>query len=164
MPAIPPLLCFNMTCKLICMCMVYIHIHNPTMANPCPDGQVLDKGTKECRPPLKRGRKSGRFSATEKVPAKASAKTTATKNAKKTCPDGQVLDKRTKECRPPLKRGRTAKRASPKSPNKSPKGPAKVQDNMTLDKYGFAIPVYKPKVYTEKTYRQTTLAFGKHKP
>ena len=86
--------------------------------------------------------------------AKAPAKATA---AKKPCPDGQVLDKRTKECRPPLKRGRTAKN----SPNKSPKGTAKVQDNETLDKYGFAIPVYKPKVYAEKTYKQTTLAFGK---
>jgi hypothetical protein len=122
------------------------------MANPCPSGQVLDKGTKECRPPLKCGRKSGRFSATA---------------AKKPCPDGQVLDKRTKECRPPLKRGRTAKNSPNKSPNKSPKspkGPAKVQDNETLDKYGFAIPVYKPKVYTEKTYKQTTLAFGKRNP
>ena len=77
------------------------------------------------------------------------------------CPSGEVLDKGTKECRPPLKRGRTAKNSPNKSPNKSP---AKVQDNETLDKYGFAIPVYKPKVYTEKTYRQTTLAFGKHKP
>jgi hypothetical protein len=124
------------------------------MANPCPSGQVLDKATKECRPPLKRGRKLGRFSATAKAPAKAPAKATA---AKKPCPDGQVLDKRTKECRPPLKRGRTAKN----SPNKSPKGPAKVQDNETLDKYGFAIPVYKPKVYAEKKYKQTTLAFGK---
>jgi len=122
------------------------------MANPCPSGQVLDKGTKECRPPLKRGRKSGRFSATAKAPA------TKAPAAKKPCPDGQVLDKRTKECRPPLKRGRTAKNSPNKSPNKSP---AKVQDNETLDKYGFAIPVYKPKVYTEKTYRQTTLAFGK---
>jgi hypothetical protein len=122
------------------------------MANPCPSGEVLDKGTKECRPPLKRGRKSGRFSATEKA-------TKAT--AKKPCPDGQVLDKRTKECRPPLKRGRTAKNSPNKSPNK---GPAKVQDNETLDKYGFAIPVYKPKVYTEKTYKQTTLAFGKRNP
>jgi hypothetical protein len=134
------------------------------MANPCPSGQVLDKATKECRPPLKRGRKLGRFSATTKAPAK----TTAPKNAKKPCPDGQVLDKRTKECRPPLKRGRTAKNSpNNKSPNKSPKGPkgtAKVQDNETLDKYGFAIPVYKPKVYTEKTYRQTTLAFGKRNP
>ena len=120
------------------------------MANPCPSGQVLDKGTKECRPPLKRGRKSGRFSATAKAPA------TKAPAAKKPCPDGQVLDKRTKECRPPLKRGRTAKNSPNKSPNK---GPAKVQDNETLDKYGFAIPVYKPKVYTEKTYRQTTLAF-----
>jgi hypothetical protein len=131
------------------------------MANPCPSGQVLDKATKECRPPLKRGRKSGRFSATTKAPAKATAKATA---AKKPCPDGQVLDKRTKECRPPLKRGRTAKNSPNKSPNKSPKGPkgpAKVQDNETLDKYGFAIPVYKPKVYAEKTYKQTTLAFGK---
>jgi hypothetical protein len=128
------------------------------MANPCPSGEVLDKGTKECRPPLKRGRKSGRFSATEKA-------TKATKaTAKKPCPDGQVLDKRTKECRPPLKRGRTAKNSPNKSPNKSPKGPAKVQDNETLDKYGFAIPVYKPKVYTEKTYKQTTLAFGKRNP
>jgi len=122
------------------------------MANPCPDGQVLDKRTKL---PLKRGRKSGRFSATAKAPA------TKAPAAKKPCPDGQVLDKRTKECRPPLKRGRTAKNSPNKSPNKSP---AKVQDNETLDKYGFAIPVYKPKVYTEKTYRQTTLAFGKRNP
>jgi hypothetical protein len=81
------------------------------------------------------------------------------------CPDGEVLDRTTKECRPPLKRGKTAKKSSNKSPNKSPKGPAKVQqDNETLDKYGFAIPVYKPKVYTEKTYKQTTLAFGKRNP
>ena len=123
------------------------------MANPCPAGQVLDRRTKECRPPLKRGRKSGRFSAT----AKSTTKSTAKATAKKPCPDGQVLDRGTKECRPPLKRGKTAKRASPKSP-------AKVQDNETLDKYGFVIPVYKPKVYTEKTYRQTTLAFGKRNP
>ena len=124
------------------------------MVNPCPDGEVLDRTTKECRPPLKRGR---RFSATTKANANA--------KAKKTCPDGQVLDRTTKECRPPLKRGKTAKKSSNKSPNKSPKGPAKVQqDNETLDKYGFAIPVYKPKVYTEKTYKQTTLAFGKRNP
>jgi len=115
------------------------------MVNPCPDGQVLDRTTKQCRPPLKRGR---RFSATTK----------ATTKAKKTCPDGQVLDRTTKQCRPPLKRGKTAK----KSPTKSP---TKVQDNTTLDKHGFTIPVYRPKVYNdEKTYRQTTLAFSKHKP
>ena len=114
------------------------------MVNPCPDGQVLDKVTKECRPPLKRGRKSGK------------AKT----RAKNPCPAGQVLDKTTKECRPPLKRGRTAKRAS-KSPSKSPR------NNTTLDKYGFAVPVFRPKVYNDaKTYRQTTISFGNanHKP
>jgi hypothetical protein len=103
------------------------------------DGQVRDKVTKECRPPLKRGRKSsGRFSAT----------------AKKTCPDGQVRDKVTKECRPPLKRGRTSNRTSPK-----------VEKNETLDKYGFAVPVFRDKVYADaKTYKQTTLAFSKPKP
>ena len=141
--------------------MCRLHTHN--MVNPCPDGQVLDRATKECRPPLKRGRKSGRFSATAK--ATAMAATTVKARAKKPCPKGQVFDRTTKECRPPLKRGRTAKKNSNKSPNKSPKGPAKVQqDNETLDKYGFAIPVYKPKVYTEKTYKQTTLAFGKRNP
>ena len=108
------------------------------MAKPCPDGQVMDKTTKECRPPLKRGRKT-----------KSSTK------AKKPCPDGQVMDKTTKKCRPPLKRGRTAKRAS-KSPSKSPK-------NATLDKYGFAIPVFRHKTYNdEKKYTQTSmLAFSK---
>jgi len=122
------------------------------MVNPCPDGQVLDRTTKQCRPPLKRGR---RFSATAAIKATAKAKNT---RAKKTCPDGQVLDRTTKECRPPLKRGKTAK----KSPTKSP---INVQDNTTLDKHGFTIPVYRPKVYNdEKIYRQTTLAFSKHKP
>jgi hypothetical protein len=128
------------------------------MVNPsCPDGQVLDKVTKECRPPLKRGRKSGRFSAKANTTATVKAKT----RAKKPCPDGQVLDKVTKECRPPLKRGRTAK----KSPNKSPvKLPAELQDNTTLDKYGFAVPVFRPKIYNDaKTYRQTTISFGKRK-
>jgi hypothetical protein len=133
------------------------------MVNPCPDGQVLDKVMKECRPPLKRGRKSGRFSATAKANTTATvkAKTTATAKAKKPCPDGQVLDKATKECRPPLKRGRTSK----KSPNKSPKSPPiEVHDNTTLDKYGFAVPVFRPKVYNDaKTYRQTTISFGKRK-
>lgn len=113
------------------------------MANPCPDGQVLDKSKKECRPPLKRGRKT-------------SAKATP-------CPDGQVLDKNTKKCRLPLKRGRTAKKG--KSPQKSPqKSPSKSpKNNTTLDKYGFSIPVFKPKTYKdEKTYKQTTmLAFSK---
>jgi len=107
------------------------------MAKPCPDGQVLDKTTKECRPPLKRGRKT-------------SAKATP-------CLDGQVLDKKTKKCRLPLKRGRTAKKG--KSPSKSP-----IKNNTTLDKYGFSIPVFKPKTYTDdKTYKQTTmmLAFSK---
>ena len=133
------------------------------MVNPCPDGQVLDKVMKECRPPLKRGRKSGRFSATAKANTTATvkAKTTATAKAKKPCPDGQVLDKATKECRPPLNRGRTSK----KSPNKSPKSPPiEVHDNTTLDKYGFAVPVFRPKVYNDaKTYRQTTISFGKRK-
>jgi hypothetical protein len=123
------------------------------MATPCPDGQVLDKTTKECRPPLKRGRKLGSTNKT-KTNAKANAKTTV--KAKKPCPDGQVLDKTTKECRAPLKRGRTAKNFS-KSPSKSPK------NNTTLDKYGFSIPVFKPKTYKDdKTYKQTTmLAFSK---
>jgi hypothetical protein len=98
----------------------------------------MDRTTKECRPPLKRGRKT-------------SAKTAS-------CPSGQVLDKKTKKCRLPLKRGRTAKKSpAKKSPAKSPK------NNTTLDKYGFSIPVFKPKTYKdEKTYKQTTmLAFSK---
>lgn len=113
------------------------------MKTLCPDGQVMDRTTKECRPPLKRGRKPG---STKKTKAKASAK-----KSKNPCPDGQVLDKKTKECRPSLKRGRTAKRAS-----KSPR-------NATLDKYGFTIPVFRPKTYKdEKTYKQTSmLAFSK---
>ena len=122
------------------------------IVNPCPDGQVLDKATKECRPPLKRGRKTC---------SNNKANATAKSKAKAACPDGKVLDKVTKECRPPLKRGRTAKKSPKKSPNKSP---IKVQDNTTLDKYGFVVPVYKPKVYNdEKKYRQTTIAFSKHK-
>ena len=132
------------------------------MVNPCPDGQVLDKITKECRPPLKRGRKSGRFSATAKSNANATAKT----KAKKPCLDGQVLDKVTKECRPPLKRGRTSKKSPNKSPNRPnrPNRPIELHDNATLDKYGFAIPVFRPKVYNDaKTYRQTTISFGKRK-
>lgn len=106
------------------------------MAKPCPDGQVLDKTTKECRPPLKRGRKSV-------------SKTTV--RSKKPCADGQVFDRKTKKCRPPLKRGRTAKKG------KSPK------NNATLDQYGFSIPVFKPKTYKDdKMYKQTTmLAFSK---
>ena len=137
------------------------------MANPCPDGQVMDKTTKECRPPLKRGRKLGSAKTNANANAKAKAKAKATVKSKKPCPDGQVLDKTTKECRPPLKRGRTAKRAkSPsKSPRKSPrKSPSKSpKNNTTLDKYGFSIPVFKPKTYKDdKTYKQTTmLAFSK---
>ena len=126
------------------------------MVNPCPDGQVLDKATKACRAPLKRGRKLN-ANATNTVKSKP--------QSNKPCPDGQVLDKTTKECRPPLKRGRTAKRA--KSPSKSPrKSPSKSpKNNMTLDKYGFSIPVFKPKTYKDdKTYKQTTmLAFSKKK-
>ena len=116
------------------------------MAKPCPDGQVLDKTTKECRPPLRRGRKSSSSTIVK---------------SKKPCPDGQVLDKKTKKCRLPLKRGRTAKKSPAKSPSKSPaKSP---KNNTTLDKYGFSIPVFKPKTYKdEKTYKQTTmLAFSK---
>jgi hypothetical protein len=132
---------------------VYIHIiHIHNMVNPCPDGQVLDRATKECRPPLKRGRRFG---------AATTRATTSSTNAKakKPCPDGQVIDRTTKECRPPLKRGRTAK----KSPQKSP--PINVKDNTTLDKHGFTIPVYRPKVYNDaKTYKQTTIAFGKRNP
>ena len=125
------------------------------MVNPCPDGQVLDKLTKECRPPLKRGRKSGRSSAKAKATTTVKAKPMA---KKKPCPEGQVLDKATKTCRAPLKRGRTAK----KSPNKSP--PIELHDNTTLDKYGFAVPIFRPKIYNDaKTYRQTTISFGKRK-
>jgi hypothetical protein len=115
------------------------------MAKPCPDGQVLDKITKECRPPLKRGRKSSSSTIVK---------------SKKPCPYGQVLDRKTKKCRLPLKRGRTAKKG--KSPSKSPsKSP--IKNNTTLDKYGFSIPVFKPKTYKDdKTYKQTTmLAFSK---
>ncbi len=118
------------------------------MSNSCPDGYVMDRTTKECRPPLKRGRKT-------------SAKTAS-------CPSGQVLDKKTKKCRLPLKRGRTAKKSPSKSPAKSPaKSPSKSpKNNTTLDKYGFSIPVFKPKTYKdEKTYKQTTmLAFSKKAP
>lgn len=104
------------------------------MARPCPDGEVLDRITKECRPPLKRGRKKTNASSTSK------------------CPNGQVLDKKTKKCRPPLKRGRSVKNA-----------PETL--NATLDKYGFVIPVFKPKTYNdEKKYKQTSiLAFSKKK-
>ena len=113
------------------------------MSNLCPDGKVMDRTTKLCRHPLKRGRK--------------------TTSKKQSCQHGQVLDKKTKKCRLPLKRGRTAKNA--KSPNKSPgKSPGKSpKNNTTLDKYGFSIPVYKPKTYKdEKIYKQTTmLAFSK---
>jgi|LakMenE29Apr09ns_1017244.scaffolds.fasta_scaffold03005_1 hypothetical protein len=128
------------------------------MVNPCPDGQVLDKVTKECRPPLKRGRKSGRSSATANTAATVKAKPMA---KKKPCPEGQVLDKATKTCRAPLKRGRTAKKSPNKSPSKSPsKSP---RNNTTLDKYGFTVPVFRPKVYDEpKPMKQTTLlAFSK---
>jgi hypothetical protein len=47
-----------------------------------------------------------------------------------------------------------------KSPSKSPS-----KNNTTLDKYGFSIPVFKPKIYKdEKQYKQTTmLAFSKSK-
>lgn len=120
------------------------------MSNSCPDGYVMDRTTKECRPPLKRGRKSS---------------SSTTVKSKKPCPDGQVLDKKTKKCRLPLKRGRTAKKSPAKSPSKSPaKSPSKSpKNNTTLDKYGFSIPVFKPKTYKdEKTYKQTTmLAFSK---
>ena len=111
------------------------------MYNLCPNGQVMDKTTKVCRSPLKRGRKT-----TAKNPS---------------CPSGQVLDKKTKKCRLPLKRGRTAKNA--KSPEKSPKIPNKSPKNTTLEKYGFSIPVFKPKTYKDdKTYKQITmLAFSK---
>jgi hypothetical protein len=120
------------------------------MAKPCPDGQVLDKVTKACRAPLKRGRKS-------------------TKKSNKPCPDGQVLDKVTKACRAPLKRGRTAKRAqSPRAISPRAISPRAIslhgnQDNTTLDKFGFVVPKYKPKVYNEaKPLKQTTLlAFSK---
>lgn len=117
------------------------------MSNSCPDGYVMDRTTKKCRPPLKRGRKT-------------SEKATV-------CPTGQVLDKKTKKCRLPLKRGRTAKKSPSKSLQKSPsKSPSKSPKNTTLDKYGFSIPVFKPKVYEdEKTYKQTTmLAFSKKAP
>lgn len=105
------------------------------MSNLCPDGKVMDRTTKVCRLPLKRGRKT-----TSKKPS---------------CQHGQVLDKKTKKCRLPLKRGRTNKNS--KSPGKSPK------NNTTLDKYGFSIPGFKPKMYKDdKIYRQTTmLAFSK---
>ena len=130
------------------------------MSNSCPDGYVMDRTTKECRPPLKRGRKSS---------------SSTTVKSKKPCPDGQVLDKKTKKCRLPLKRGRTAKKSPSKSLQKSPskslqkspsKSPSKSPKNTTLDKYGFSIPVFKPKVYEdEKTYKQTTmLAFSKKAP
>jgi hypothetical protein len=115
------------------------------MAKPCPDGQVLDKVTKACRAPLKRGRKS-------------------TKKSNKPCPDGQVLDKVTKACRAPLKRGRTAKRAqSPRAISPRAISLHGNQDNTTLDKFGFVVPKYKPKVYNEaKPLKQTTLlAFSK---
>ena len=104
----------------------------------------MDRTTKKCRPPLKRGRKTS-----EKVTA---------------CPSGQVLDKKTKKCRLPLKRGRTAKKG--KSPAKSPAKSPSPKNNTTLDKYGFSIPVFKPKTYKdEKTYKQTTmLAFSKKAP
>jgi len=112
------------------------------MSNLCPDGKVMDKTTKVCRPPLKRGRKT-----TSKNPS---------------CTSGQVLDKKTKKCRLPLRRGRTAKNA--KSPSKSPK--KSPRNNTTLDKYGFSIPVFKPKTYKdEKIYKQTTmLSFSKKAP
>ena len=118
--------------------------------NLCPDGQVMDKITKVCRFPLKRGRKT-----TAKKPS---------------CLSGQVLDKKTKKCRLPLKRGRTKKNnkspsKSMKSPIKSMKSPSKSpsKNNTTLDKYGFSIPSFKPKQYKdEKQYKQTTmLAFSK---
>lgn len=77
------------------------------------------------------------------------------------CPSGQVLDKKTKKCRTPLKRGRTVKKE--KSPSKSPT--KKSPKNATLDKYGFTIPVFKPKTYKdEKTYKQTTLLEFSKKP
>lgn len=121
------------------------------MSNLCPTGQVMDRTTKVCRPPLKRGRKT-----TAKKPS---------------CQYGQVLDKKTKKCRLPLKRGRTNKntkspgKSTGKSLGKSPgKSPGK--NNTTLDKYGFSIPVFKPKTYKDdKILKQTTmLAFSKKAP
>jgi hypothetical protein len=108
----------------------------------------MDKATKTCRAPLKRGRKSN-ANATAKVMSKPQSK------SNKPCPEGQVLDKATKACRAPLKRGRrTAKRAE---------SPRLNQDNTTLDKFGFVIPKYKPKAHNEpKPMKQTTLlAFSK---
>ena len=115
------------------------------MSSPCQEGQVMDKATKTCRAPLKRGRKSN-ANATAKVMSKPQSK------SNKPCPEGQVLDKTTKACRAPLKRGRTAKRAE------SPRLTQANQDNTTLDKFGFVIPKYKPKAYNEpKPMKQTTL-------
>jgi hypothetical protein len=122
------------------------------MSNPCQEGQVMDKVTKTCRAPLKRGRKSN-ANVTTKVMSKSKSKSQSKSN--KPCPEGQVLDKATKACRAPLKRGRrTAKRAE---------SPRLNQDNTTLDKFGFVIPKYKPKPHNEpKPMKQTTLlAFSK---
>ena len=119
------------------------------MSKPCPEGQVMDKATKACRAPLKRGRKPNANANTVKSKSKP--------QSNKPCPEGQVLDKATKACRAPLKRGRTAKRAE------SPRLNQDNQDNTTLDKFGFVIPKYKPKAHNEpKPMKQTTLlAFSK---
>jgi hypothetical protein len=108
----------------------------------------MDKATKACRAPLKRGRKPN-ANATNTAKSKP--------QSNKPCPEGQVLDKTTKACRAPLKRGRTAKRAE------SPRLNQANQDNTTLDRFGFVIPKYKPKAYNEpKPMKQTTLlAFSK---
>jgi len=123
------------------------------MSKPCPEGQVMDKATKACRAPLKRGRKPN-ANATNTVKSKPRTKSQSKSQSKsnKPCPEGQVLDKTTKACRAPLKRGRTAKRAE------SPRLTQANQDNTTLDKFGFVIPKYKPKAYNEpKPMKQTTL-------
>ena len=114
------------------------------MSNLCPDGKVMDRTTKVCRTPLKRGQK--------------------TSSKKPSCQNGQVLDKKTRKCRLPLKRGRTNKNS--KSPGKSPGKSKSPKNNTTLDKYGFSIPVFKPKTYKDdKIYKQTTmLAFSKKAP
>lgn len=57
--------------------------------SPCPDGQVRNRTTKQCRTRLRAGRKS----------------------TKKVCPDGQVRNRTSKQCRTRLRPGRkTAKK------------------------------------------------------
>jgi hypothetical protein len=119
----------------------------------------MDKATKACRAPLKRGRKPNANANTVKSKSKSKpqSKSKSKPQSNKPCPEGQVLDKATKACRAPLKRGRTAKRAE------SPRLNQDNQDNTTLDKFGFVIPKYKPKAHNEpKPMKQTTLlAFSK---